>query len=248
MPFLARKWVPFACTKRTESWEVYDCVIAKEGLFIVGWTAVLVVAIMFVTRDLSLLPRIIVIVLAIDLLTLVVFFFRDPDRSISSEEDAESVIVAPADGTVVDVIDVADIPHIGGPGRQLSIFLSILDVHVNRIPASGVIERADYVPGQYLVAWHPKSSELNERAEFVLRHVGGTKLLFRQIAGLIARRIVYHVDKGSEVRAGERFGIMKFGSRMDVVVPADIQFEVRKGDKVKAGVTILARLESTPSE
>lgn len=219
--------------------------IAREGLFIIGWTAAFVVAVIFFTRDLSLIPRIILIVLAVDLLTLVVFFFRDPDRSLPPNEDPDSVIVAPADGLVVAVTDVTDIPYVGGSGRQLSIFLSILDVHVNRIPATGVIERAVYVPGEYLVAWHPKSSERNERAEFVLRHINGTRILFRQIAGLIARRVVYRIDEGSRVTAGERFGIMKFGSRMDVVVPEGVDFAVSKGDRVKGGVTVLARFSGS---
>lgn len=217
-------------------------VIAREGYFTIAWAGLLLLAVIFLTRDLSLVPRIILIVLAVDVFTLTLFFFRDPDRAVPHGEDPDSVIVAPADGTVVSVTDVAEIPYVGGSGRQLSIFLSIFDVHVNRIPASGVIERALYVPGKYLVAWHPKSSELNERAEFVLRHVSGTPILFRQIAGLIARRVVYHIDEGSRVAAGERFGIMKFGSRMDVVVPAGIDFTVSKGDRVRGGVTVVARL------
>jgi len=223
-------------------------VIAREGLFIIAWAVALVVAVIFFTRDLSVVPRILLIVLAVDVLALVLLFFRDPDRSLAENEDPDCVIVAPADGLVVEVSDVDEIPYVGGPGKQLSIFLSILDVHVNRIPASGVIEQATYVPGEYLVAWHPKSSEKNERAEFVLRHVDGTRILFRQIAGLIARRIVYHIDAGSRVTAGERFGIMKFGSRMDIVVPDGIEFAVSKGDRVKAGVTVLARLGETMDE
>jgi len=223
-------------------------VIAREGFFIVAWAVALVVAVIFFTRDLSTVPRIILIVLAVDVLALVLLFFRDPDRALAENEDPDSVIVAPADGLVVAVSDVDEIPYVGGPGKQLSIFLSILDVHVNRIPASGVIEQATYVPGEYLVAWHPKSSEKNERAEFVLRHVSGTRILFRQIAGLIARRIVYNIDAGSRVTAGERFGIMKFGSRMDVVVPEGIEFSVAKGDRVKAGVTVIARTGETMSE
>lgn len=217
--------------------------IAREGLFTIAWAVAFVFAVIFLTRDLSLVLRIILIVIAVDILTLIIFFFRDPDRALPPNEDADSVIVAPADGRVVAVSEVADIPHVGGPGRQISIFLSIIDVHVNRIPASGVIERATYVPGEYLVAWHPKSSEKNERAEFVLRHIKGTRIVFRQIAGFIARRVVYRIDEGSRVTAGERFGIMKFGSRMDVVVPEGIEFTVAKGDRVKAGVTVIARLE-----
>lgn len=218
--------------------------IAREGYAAIAWTGLLVIAVIFLTRDLPTIPRVICIVLAVDVFTLVLFFFRDPDRLLPATEDPDHVIVAPADGLVVAVSEVDEIPHIGGRGRQVSIFLSILDVHVNRIPASGVIERAMYFPGKYLVAWHPKSSELNERAEFVLRHVSGRRILFRQIAGLIARRVVYHIDEGSRVTAGERFGIMKFGSRMDIVVPEGIEFTVAKGDRVKGGITVVARLET----
>jgi phosphatidylserine decarboxylase len=222
-------------------------VIAKEGLPTIAWVGALVIAVFFLTRGMSLVPRLILLVLALDLFTLVLFFFRDPERSLAPGDDADSIIVAPADGRVVEVSDVDDIPYIGGRGKQLSIFLSIFDVHVNRVPASGVIERAEYMPGEYLVAWHPKASEKNERAEFVLRHKNGSRMLFRQIAGLVARRVVYNIDRGSQVTAGERFGIMKFGSRMDVVVPEGVSFVVEKGDKVTAGVTVLARLD-TPSE
>jgi len=220
-----------------------DRVIAKEGYFIIAWTAVFVVVAYFLTREMSLIPRLVIMVLAIDVLALVLFFFRDPDRTLPPGVDPNAVIVAPADGRVVEVKDVSDIPYVGGPGKQLSIFLSILDVHVNRVPGSGVIERATYVPGEYLVAWHPKASEKNERSEFVLRLKNNTRILFRQITGVIARRIVYDIDAGSEVTAGGRFGIMKFGSRMDVVIPDGITFVVGKGDRVKAGVTVLARLD-----
>ncbi len=213
--------------------------IAREGFATIGIVGLLVVAIFLVTTSLSPIPRIIILVLAIDLLTLVVFFFRDPDRSLPEHEEASQVLVAPADGKIIEIIDVGEVEYIGGPARKLSIFLSIFDVHVNRVPASGFIERVDYYPGQYLVAWHPKSSELNERAEFGLKHPSGTKILFRQITGFLARRIVYRLNNGDEVTAGDRFGIMKFGSRMDIVVPADFQFNVSVGDRVYGGSSVL---------
>ena len=124
----------------------------------------------------------------------------------------------------------------------MSIFLSPLNVHVNRVPADGVIEYVRYVPGDYLVAWHPKASEKNERSEIGLRHPSGTKILFKQIAGAVARRIVYHLSVGDTVKAGERFGLVKFGSRMDVLVPPGTPLDVAVGDRVTAGETILGRI------
>ena len=126
--------------------------------------------------------------------------------------------------------------------KRVTIFLSPLDVHVNRIPADGVIEFVNYVSGDYLVAWHPKASELNERSEIGLVHPSGAKVLFKQIAGAVARRIVYHVSVGDRVHAGDRFGIVKFGSRMDIIVPETATFDVVVGDKVRGGETILGYL------
>ena len=213
--------------------------IAREGFATIGIVALLVVVVIVLTRGLTPIPRIILIVLAVDVLTLVTFFFRDPDRSLPAGVDPSHVLVAPADGKVIDISEVTDNEYIGGPSKQLSIFLSVFDVHVNRVPASGLIEQADYFPGGYLVAWHPKSSELNERAEFGLRHASGTRILFRQITGILARRIVYSIEARDHVNAGERFGIMKFGSRMDVVVPSDFEFLVNVGDRVTGGHTVL---------
>lgn len=183
--------------------------------------------------------RIISGILALDLLVMITLFFRDPDRSLPPGIAADSVLIAPADGRVVSITDVTESRYLKGPGQQLSIFLSVFDVHVNRVPASGEIEMVKYMPGQYLVAWHPKSSELNERAEFGLRHTSGQRVLFRQITGLVARRIVYSLKEGDSVEAGDRFGIMKFGSRMDIVVPPGFEFEVEQGDRVVGGTTVL---------
>jgi phosphatidylserine decarboxylase len=142
---------------------------------------------------------------------------------------------------VTEVIEV-DQPEIGGRGIQISIFLSPLNLHVNRYPATGRITSAEYVPGKYLMAFNPKASEENERSIFVLDTSKG-KILYRQITGFLARRIVYDTKSGDEVKAGTRFGMMKFGSRMDVVVPISAEVLVKPGQKVVSSKTILARLK-----
>ncbi len=167
------------------------------------------------------------------------FFFRDPERSIPEGP----YILAPADGKVISIDPVRQESYLGGSCKQISIFLSVMDVHVNRHPVSGKVEYVSYHPGKYLVAWHPKASELNERAEFGVQHPSGIKVFFRQITGLVARRIVFHTVEGDEVKAGDRFGIMKFGSRMDILVPDDLDILVNVGDKTVGGETILARLD-----
>lgn len=180
-------------------------------------------------------------VLAVAALGFTLYFFRDPMRS--PPDGASRLLLAPADGKVVLVQDVEHEPlYIKGRAQQVSIFLSPLNVHVNRIPADGVIEYDEYVPGDYLVAWHPKASEKNERSQLGLRHPSGAKVVFKQIAGAVARRVVYHVQTGDTVKAGERFGIVKFGSRMDVLVPPHVELDVQEGDRVRAGETVLGHI------
>lgn len=165
------------------------------------------------------------------------FFFRDPERTIRTGED---LVLSPADGRVL-VAGPAD-ARIAPPGRwnQISIFLSPTDVHVNRIPASGRITRVEYVPGKFLPAYHHDAT-LNERTEIWLDS-GGRTVVFRQVVGMLARRIVCRVSVGQEVKAGDRFGVMKFGSRMDVFVPVDADIRVKVKDAVVAGDTVLAQL------
>jgi len=179
--------------------------------------------------------------LAIGGLAFTLYFFRDPERT-PPPDARDNGLLAPADGRIVEVVEETDSLYLDGPAKRVSIFLSPLDVHVNRIPARGVIEYEKYRPGDYLVAWHPKASEKNERSELGLRHPGGTKVLFKQIAGAVARRIEYHVGKGDTVAAGERFGIVKFGSRMDVLVPPHVDLDVAEGQHVRAGETVMGRL------
>jgi len=175
-------------------------------------------------------------------LTLIVFyFFRDPERQIPDNPNA---IIAPADGKIILLEPVEESIYMNQKATQISIFLNLLDVHVNRNPVSGVIEYEQYHPGDYLVAWHEKASEKNERAVFGVKHTSGTKILYRQITGLVARRIVYRTFKGDTVKAGERFGMMKFGSRMDIIVPENVSLQVSKGDRTVGGETILGVIDN----
>jgi phosphatidylserine decarboxylase len=217
-------------------------VIAREGYTIVAIAAALslVLAVGAWQFD-AWLWRGPLLAVAVGSLAFTLYFFRDPDRSPPSEA-RDNGLVAPADGKVVEIVDETDSLYIDGPAQRVSIFLSPLDVHVNRVPARGVIEYEKYRPGDYLVAWHPKASEKNERSELGLRHSGGAKVLFKQIAGAVARRIVYHIGEGDTVAAGQRFGIVKFGSRMDVLVPPHVDLTVEKGEHVTAGETVMGWL------
>lgn len=174
------------------------------------------------------------------------YFFRDPERTPPADA-RDNGLLAPADGRVVEVVEEPEPLYLDGPAQRVSIFLSPLDVHVNRVPARGVIEYVQYRPGDYLVAWHPKASEKNERSELGLRHPSGTKVLFKQIAGAVARRIEYHLAEGDTVAAGDRFGIVKFGSRMDVLVPPQGSLTVEEGQRVRAGETVIGWLPPGPS-
>lgn len=175
------------------------------------------------------------------LVIFMLYFFRDPDRDITPGNNR---VLSPADGNIVLVKEVEEEEYIKGTATQISIFLSPLNVHVNRLPVSGRLEYLEYHPGVYLMAWDHRASELNERADFGIRHQSGVKVFFRQITGFLARRIVYHIQKGDELTAGERFGMMKFGSRMDILVPADAAINVSEGEKAVAGKTILATINS----
>lgn len=170
---------------------------------------------------------------------LILYFFRDPQRT-SPEND--NLILSPADGQVVLIQEIEENEYIGKPATQISIFLSPLDVHVNRVPVSGDLEFVKYYPGKYLMAWEDHASEMNERAHFGVRHPSGMKILFKQITGFMARRIVYHLVEGESIKAGQRFGIMKFGSRMDVILPEGADIKVQKGNRTVAGESILAEI------
>lgn len=169
----------------------------------------------------------------------ILFFFRDPDRK---SPDDDQLILSPADGKIVQIKQVEEDIYLKGKATQISIFLSPLDVHVNRLPATGTIEYVKYHPGVYLMAWDERASNMNERADFGLQHASGVKIFFRQITGFLARRIVYHIKENEKVRAGDRFGIMKFGSRMDVVLPEEVSIDVKVGDRTTAGESVLGKI------
>lgn len=187
------------------------------------------------------------LLVAVGGLAFTLYFFRDPTRT-PPPEARDNGLLAPADGRVVEIVEETDSLYLEGPAQRVSIFLSPLDVHVNRVPARGVVEHERYRPGDYLVAWHPKASEQNERSELGVRHPGGTKVLFKQIAGAVARRIVYHIGEGDTVSAGQRFGIVKFGSRMDVLVPPHVDLRLEKGQRVRAGETVIGWLPAAAPE
>lgn len=170
------------------------------------------------------------------------WFFRDAERPMNPAATADAaLIVAPADGQVVNVIEIDHSPELGCAAVQISIFLSPVNLHVNRYPASGIIRKVTYFPGKYLMAFNPKSSQENERSQFVLETEYGV-ISYQQITGFLARRIVYETKEGDAVKAGDRFGMMKFGSRMDVVVPASAEILVRPGQKVVSNASILANM------
>jgi phosphatidylserine decarboxylase len=165
------------------------------------------------------------------------FIFRDPDRRIP---DGPGLVISPADGKVVGILATGDGP-LSAPGTRISIFLSIFDVHVNRAPIAGRIERVDYHPGEFLPAFDEKASLRNEQNSVVLRD-GETRVAFKQIAGLIARRIVFRKKVDDAVERGERVGLIKFGSRVDVFLPEGARIRVARGDRVSGGSSILAEL------
>lgn len=175
------------------------------------------------------------LILAVLFLIFSINFFRDPDRTPPNRDD---VVVSPADGKIVVIKEIEDDRFLNGKARQVSIFMSPLNVHVNRIPISGKVDYFKYVKGDYLVAFHEKADKRNERTEIGITSKFG-KMLFTQIAGFIARRIVCNLKVGDEVKMGDRFGMIKFGSRSDVVVPLDWKLKIKMGDNVTAGETIL---------
>ncbi len=164
------------------------------------------------------------------------YFFRNPVRNCLEAEDDDSVIVSPADGRVVEVSK----GEYEGFAQKVSIFLSPLDVHVNWIPMDGVIEAVTYRPGKFLLAFTPKSSELNERND-VLITSGKKKVLVRQIAGTVARRIVCWAHPGNYSATKDKYGMIRFGSRVDIFMPQEVAVSVKKGDYVYGGQTVLGR-------
>ncbi|MEW6506905.1 MAG: phosphatidylserine decarboxylase family protein [Bacteroidota bacterium] len=181
------------------------------------------------------LIKYLLMIIGIGFLLFSINFFRDPERTPPKEKN---VIVSPADGKVVIIKDVFEKRFLDCESIQLSIFMSPLNVHVNRIPIDGSVDYLNYVQGDYLVAFHDKADLRNERSEIGITCKYG-KILFTQVAGFIARRIVFDLKLGDSVSIGDRFGMIKFGSRSDVILPKAWKVKVKPGDVVTAGETVL---------
>ena len=171
---------------------------------------------------------------------LVFWFFRVPERTIL---DHVENVIAPVDGKVVMIKEVDETEFIRGKAIQVSIFMSPLNVHICRYPVSGNVIYKKYHPGKYLVAWHEKSSTENERTTVAVETKTNHKVVFRQIAGYVARRIVFYCTEGDAAKAGHEFGFIKFGSRMDVFLPLDTEIICKIGDITKGGEDIIAKLK-----
>jgi phosphatidylserine decarboxylase len=166
------------------------------------------------------------------------YFFRDPDRTIPTDPD---VVVSPADGHVVEIVDE---PFASVPGKRVTIFLAVWDVHIQRAPVAGTITKVEYRPGKFLAAFRARASEENEQNVIYMDTTKG-RLVFKQIAGAIARRVICWKQPGERVAIGDRVGLIRFGSRVDVWLPAESQVLAQRGQKVKGGESILARWNST---
>ncbi len=173
------------------------------------------------------------------LFVIILQFFRNPSRHFSS---GENLVICPADGKVVVIEETQENEYFKDKRLQVSIFMSPVNVHINRNPISGVVKFFKYHPGKYLAAWNPKSSTENERTTVVVEHKNGSSILFRQIAGALARRIVWYVKEGDQVVQTEQFGFIKFGSRVDVFLPLGTKVNVSLDQVVKGGITTLAEL------
>lgn len=171
---------------------------------------------------------------------LVFWFFRVPNRDIL---DHTENVIAPVDGKVVMIKEVEETEFLKEKAIQVSIFMSPLNVHICRFPVSGNVIYKKYHPGKYLVAWHEKSSTENERTTVAVESMTNHKVVFRQIAGYVARRIVFYCNEGDTAKAGHEFGFIKFGSRMDIFLPLDTEIICKIGDKTKGGIDVIAKMK-----
>lgn len=169
-------------------------------------------------------------------------FFRSPKISVSQ---GELQVLSPADGKVVVIEETTETEYFKDRRIQVSVFMSPINVHINRNPISGIVKYFKYHPGKYLMAWNPKSSTENERTTVVVEGRNGVELLFRQIAGALARRIVWYVEEGKQVEQGEELGFIKFGSRVDIFFPIGTKINVKLGDKVRGGISVIGEFENS---
>lgn len=213
----------------------------KEGYKIIFFSALILVSSIFVIDNyvqIYWLQKVLMIVFLVFFI-LILQFFRNPKRTTQLNNDH---IIAPADGKIVVIEEVFENEYLKEKRRQISIFMSPLNVHVTRYPLGGLVKYSKYHPGKYLVAWHPKSSEENERTTIVIENKKVGKILYRQIAGAVARRIVNYAKVEKNVIQGNDAGFIKFGSRLDIFVPLDMKITVELNQKTKGGETIIAKI------
>jgi phosphatidylserine decarboxylase len=201
----------------------------------IGFVLTILVILLAAAKD-SRVAFIISLILAV-LTVFLTYFYRNPIRHIPKDD---SVILSIADGEVLSVENIEN-NYIGGKGKKVSIFLSIFDVHINRIPVSGRLDYVKYNPGKFFAAFKDKASTDNENTEIGMKFSAG-KMIFKQIAGILARRIEYDSKPNQQVQGGEIFGMIHFGSRAELFLPDNIEVTVKKGDKVKAGVSVIGRI------
>lgn len=216
--------------------------IHKEGYKILGY-GLITLLILNITVDIFWLNHDLIkwalIICSVLLYIFLLFFFRWPARRLEPNYD---LVYAPADGKVVVIEETLEKEYFNDLRLQISIFMSPFNVHSNRYPVSGRIKYVRYHPGNYIVAWHPKSSELNERSTIVIETVDGKEILVRQIAGAVARRIVTYAKENQEVQQGGELGFIKFGSRVDIFLPVGTEIEVPILQQVKANKSVIARI------
>lgn len=194
----------------------------------------------FVTAVFALLGLVLPALIGLTAAFCIICFFRDPDRVVPT---AKNAVVSPADGKVIRIRERDGSPFGEGTVREISIFMSVLNVHVNRIPHEGTVRRLKYHPGRFFAADKDVAPEKNERNAVLVETDGGAEISFVQVAGFVARRIVCGLQPGDVVRRGQRFGMICFGSRLDVYLPIDADVDVRVGDRVQAGNSILGYLK-----
>jgi phosphatidylserine decarboxylase len=216
--------------------------IHREGrTLLFGLLVVLFVlngAISYFFSDATILQNL-VIGVSVVIYLLILQFFRIPVFEVQKDINK---ILAPADGKVVVIEETDETEYLKSRRKQISIFMSPVNVHVNRMPVAGIISYFKYHPGKYLVAWHPKSSTENERTTVVAKMSNGTEVLFRQIAGALARRIKWYVKEGQKLEQGDEFGFIKFGSRVDIFLPLDAKVTVQVGQVTRGGKTVIAEI------
>ncbi len=220
-------------------------IIAREGYPIIFTVCAIVLVCLAgarLTRGFPAVSLTILTVIGFLFLLFCLYFFRDPERTIVRDEN---VLISPADGTVIDVKNVTEDCYLKAPAQRISIFMSVFNVHVNRTPLTGTIDYIQYNPGKFINAFKEKASEDNQNLLIGIHsEENGLKIAVRFIAGLIARRIVFYKKKDDIVGQGERINIIRFGSRVDLFCPLDSEILVKHGQKVTAGITVMARLKT----